>query len=280
MRITSWLRDNGIVLALLVVKILTVIRTGIDTYAISQDILDVMLIDGVFTAMWLYAAFAGESKRALRLRPFAIIGAWAMYGFILMIGWDAHTDDYLISTAVRTAGALALLYDTWDYLSKYLWSFVDGVKKSIEKRLMKPTVEEAFNREMEKALRSSMYSSIRKVKKSMDKLVYEQVDEKLPQLISGELPDRLDVTPLKTKEDAPPSIVDGWKSMKESLRPGEEFKRIHVEDLMDCSHQWAVNIINYGKQDGDVVERRRGLYVYSPSTNGNGHHHDIQILKG
>jgi len=279
MRISSWLRDNGIVLALLVVKILTVIRTGIDTFAISHDMLNVLLIDGVFTAMWLYAAFAGDSQRASRLRPFAILGAWTMYGFILVIGWDAHADNFLIATAVRTAGALALLYDTWDYVSKYIWAFVAKLWMNTIRMWTKPSVEELYNREFTKALRSSIPSSIKRIRGELDDLVYEHSSTQLPQLVSGQLPDRLDVTPLTTVDNYPPSVVDGWKSIKDSLRPGEQFRRSDVEQHMPCSRQWAVNIINCGRQQGDVGELKRGLYVYKPSSNGNGHKDNIQLIE-
>ncbi len=279
MRISSWLRDNGIVLALLVVKVLTVVRTGIDTFAISHDILNVLLIDGVFTAMWLYASFAGEGQRALRLRPFAILGAWSMYGFILIIGWDAHADNYLIATAVRVAGALALLYDTWDYVSKYILTFISNLWKNTIRLWTKPTIEMTYNRELTNALRSSVKSSIRRIRKELGESVYEQIVGQIPQLVSGQLPDRLDVTPLTTVDEYPPSVVEGWKSIKDSLRPGAEFRRSDVEQQMPCSRQWAVNIINCGRQQGDVDELKRGLYVYKPSSNGNGHKDNIQLIE-
>lgn len=280
MKINSWLRDNGIVLALLVVKILTVIRTGIDTFAISHDMLNVFLIDGVFTAMWLYTSFAGDSQRALRLRPFAIIGAWTMFSFIMIIGWDAHANSPLVATAVRVAGALALLYDTWDYVSKYIWAFGAKVWALIRRIYTTRSIEEEYERHMTKAMRASIQSSIKRLKPELNDLVYGEASSRLPQLVSGHIPDRpIDVTPPTTVDEYPPSIVDGWKSMSDSLQPGDVFKRSDVEQHMPCSRQWAVNILNYGRIVGDVVKHKRGVYVYKPSSNGNGHKNNIQLIE-
>lgn len=279
MKIKNWLRDNGIILALLVVKVLTVIRTGIDTYAISQDILNVLLVDGVFTAMWLYAAFAGEGQRAMRLRPFAIIGAWTMYGFILVIGLDAHANSPLVATAVRVAGALALLYDTWDYVSRYIWSFGANLRSLIKRIYTNPSIEETYNKALTSAMLSSVNTSMKRIRGEMGELVYENMTAQLPQQVSSLLPDRVDVTPPAIVDDYPPSIVEGWSSMKGVLQPGDQFKRIDVEQHMPCSRAWAVHIINCGRTRGDVVEHKRGLYIYQPSSNGNGHKDNVKIIE-
>lgn len=106
-------RSFGIALALLCVKVLTTIRTAIDTYNVTQDALNVALIDGAFFAFWAIVAYGGDGKRALAIRPFAAAFAWSLYAAMIYIGIEAHHD--ITALFVRGAGFMALLFDTYTY---------------------------------------------------------------------------------------------------------------------------------------------------------------------
>lgn len=111
----GFLKTSAVPLALLAIKLLTTWRTAVDTFSVTHDWLDVILIDGVMLAFWLVTAYAGENQTAMSIRPFTAIGAWALYLSQLYIGWEAtHTG---VAFIVRGAGGLALLYDTWDYVA-------------------------------------------------------------------------------------------------------------------------------------------------------------------
>jgi hypothetical protein len=107
---------------LLIVKLLVTLRTAIDTYDISADILDVLVIDGGYLALWFVAAYSGKGQTAMALRPFAAGGAWVLYLLMLYIAWHAgdlrgDSSAIVVSMIARVTGAVLLLYDTYDYVA-------------------------------------------------------------------------------------------------------------------------------------------------------------------
>jgi len=65
---------------------------ALDTFAVSRDLLNVVLIDGAMFTFWQITRFAGSSTKALALRPVAAILAWALYLMQIVIGVEAHHD--------------------------------------------------------------------------------------------------------------------------------------------------------------------------------------------
>lgn len=122
MDLDRFARQYGIPAGLILIKLLITLRTGIDTYNVSADILDVLVIDGVYLVLWLIASYSGKSQAAMALRPFAAGGAWALYLAMLYIavaaGHLSGADDaVIVSVIARLAGGILLLYDTYDYIS-------------------------------------------------------------------------------------------------------------------------------------------------------------------
>jgi hypothetical protein len=114
-------KQYGIPIGLILIKLLVTLRTGIDTYEVSADFLDVLVIDGVYLVLWLIAAYSGKGAGAMALRPFAALGAWVLYGLMLYIavvagGLHGGSAAVAVSLIARVAGAVLLLYDTYDYL--------------------------------------------------------------------------------------------------------------------------------------------------------------------
>ena len=121
MDLERFYKQYGIPVGLIFIKLLVTLRTGIDTYEVSNDILDVLVIDGVYLVLWLIAAYSGKGVSAMALRPFAAGGAWVLYGLMLYIAIAAgglHGGDAAVAVSLiaRVAGAVLLLYDTYDYV--------------------------------------------------------------------------------------------------------------------------------------------------------------------
>lgn len=147
-------RDRMIFYGFMFVKLVLFARTGVDTWTVSHDIINVILIDGVFMGMWLAAAYGGKSETALSLRPFAAVGAWLTYASMIAIGWEAHHD--IVSIAARIAGAVALSFDTWDMI-------VIATQRIRIQR--KADTFEMFQERIDKeAMRNAYAASIRKLK--------------------------------------------------------------------------------------------------------------------
>lgn len=113
-------KQVGIPIGLILIKLLVTLRTGLDTYHVSADPLDVLVIDGAYLTLWLIAAYAGKGQEAMALRPFAAGGAWVLYGLMLYIAVKAGQLNgegaaVAVSLIARVAGAVLLLYDTYDY---------------------------------------------------------------------------------------------------------------------------------------------------------------------
>lgn len=149
-------RDILIFVFLLLVKLGTAARTGYDTWTVSHDLLNVILIDCVFLALWFTAAYGGASQQALAIRPFAALGAWLVYGTMVVIGWEAHHDATAFAT--RIAGGVALAFDTWDYIVAY------AQRMRINRKA--DTFESFQEREDNKAMRSAYRKAARRDKRS------------------------------------------------------------------------------------------------------------------
>ena len=106
---------------LIFLKILVTLRTAVDTYHVSNDVLDVLLIDVAYLVLWSIAAYAGNSQQALYVRPFAAAGAWGLYLLALSIAWQAGVLTgtqwgIVVSLIARVAGIILLALDTWSYI--------------------------------------------------------------------------------------------------------------------------------------------------------------------
>jgi len=168
---TKWLRENGIVLGLFAIKLLTTARTGIDTYRVSHDLLDVLLIDGVFLALWLVAAYGGQSKHMMSVRPVASGVAILMYLGMIWIGWKAdHTG---VSIIARVAGLAALLYDTYSYTSEQLRQWNKTIR---EKRLDTIAQKQLI---MAKRVRLAQRRGGHKLQAHIDTMLFEHMRDEL-----------------------------------------------------------------------------------------------------
>lgn len=108
--------DTLITVGLFAIKIGTSVKTGMDTYQVSNDLFSVVLLDGIFLCLWLVLAYGGKSAKALTIRPFAALFAYILYFIMLAIGWSAHTDAPLVAVGVRMGGLMMLVYDTSGYV--------------------------------------------------------------------------------------------------------------------------------------------------------------------
>lgn len=111
-KLTKGLLTAGILL----LHALTAWRTGVDTYSVSGDLLNVVLIDAAFVIAALAAAYLGGSVESLFIRPVAAVLAWVLYIQMVVIGFEAHADQPEVALAVRTAGFGLLVLDTWVYI--------------------------------------------------------------------------------------------------------------------------------------------------------------------
>ncbi len=120
--------------AFVIVKALGLYRTTTDTWAVSHDIANVLLIDGVFAAMWIAAAYGGKSESAMAMRPFAALGAWIAFGFMVIIGWEAHRDA--TAFASRVSIGIVLSYDTWDMIRAAIQRMrIERKAETVEERM-------------------------------------------------------------------------------------------------------------------------------------------------
>ena len=103
-------------IGILILHILTAVKTGLDTYAVSGDLLNVVLIDATFVTAALAAAYLGGSVEALFIRPVAAVLAWVLYVQMVLIGFEANVEHPEIAIAVRSAGFGLLILDTWTYI--------------------------------------------------------------------------------------------------------------------------------------------------------------------
>lgn len=265
-------KDQLVFIVLLAMKFLTTLRTGIDTFTVSRDILNVLLLDGVFLALWFVLAYGGAGKVAMAIRPFAAFGAYLMYGFMLVIGWEAHVDAPLVAIAVRVAGALILLYDTWDYavamnqkrqesLGKTLAERQRNLREKLWGKAYNDTANELYN-EFKSQSRQLLLAD---VEADTD---YRQSLPILPpaakQLTAGKV--RSENVPERSENDKERDVDTSRASVKRRwaeiypLLP-DTFTRKDVEELGKCAKTQAFEAIACGKQRGEVIETdERGTY--------------------
>lgn len=256
----KFLRDSGVPIALIVIKILTTLRTAADTFAISHDILNVALIDGAFLGLWILLAYGGDNAYAKRARPFATMGAWTLYIMMLIIGWDAHKG--IVAIATRTAGGLGLLLDTWDYLAA---TAAPTIKRWQERRNLPPDVTQFGQRLMQNRLRGSVKHSVRSLKPHMDTLVLEQMRQALPGIVYGRMQNVME-NPQKTiaitVESTRKPVIDRWGKVAPMLPSGHEFRRSDMQSLASCERSLASDLIKHGMNIGAIRRVAHGVYVY------------------
>jgi hypothetical protein len=132
---------------LLAIKGLLAFLYGYDTfqtaimngYPQAVAVLHTLVIDGVFTAFWIYAAHAGESETAQRQRWIAALFAWVVFVGML---WIASVSGPTALVA-RIAGALYLAYDTYAMLAE---QYVNARNRIIGKRGAQSDEDKFYNR--------------------------------------------------------------------------------------------------------------------------------------
>lgn len=264
-------RDKLVFYVLLGMKILTTLRTGIDTYTISKDILNVLLLDGVFLALWFVLAYGGKGQIAMAIRPFAAFGSYLMYAFMLGIGWEAHVNQPLVAVAVRVAGALILLYDTWDYAVAWNQRRIDLLGKTSSERQRNwrdKAWEKAYKKALKKAEPDIETQSSGLLSGDLEADTdYRQTLPILPppirkQLTAGtraNVPNVPNVLEEREIDTSRASIQRRWNAVYTVLP--DTFRRSDVEELGKCRKTQAFEAITYGKQRGEVLETaERGVY--------------------
>lgn len=253
-----FLREYAVPAAQLLIKLLTAVRTGVDTFVISVEVvmwlrvLNVILLDGVFMTFWLIAAYAGTNEWARRVRPFAVLGAAVMYVFMFAIGFEAHHD--LLAFAVRLAGGIALAMDVWDYVSELVRSWVQAWKN----RPM-PSTGDYAQRLVHRGLRTSYNRAAREIQRELDQMALTGMRQELPALVAG-VSRSVAVDQSSSANDYDPTANARWQSVKDRI-PSGEFSRTTVEELADCGKTLAVRIINAAERAGDVRRTRHGFYT-------------------
>lgn len=267
------LRDYGVPASLFLIKFLTTWRTAADTYAVSGDWLNVALIDGVFLGLWFLLAYGGENQYAKRSRPFAVLGAWALYIMMLIIGWSAHHG--IVAIAVRVAGGLGLLLDTWDYVISTL---APAWQRWQHQRAQPADVTQFGQRLMQNHLKRSIRRSAGALRPHMDTLVLEQMRDALPEVVYGRVSrvtDDPQATIASTAITVRKPVVARWEAVAPLLPSGQEFRRVDVEAIADCKRSLANDLVNYGISIGAIREVDRGVYVYA-----NGNKQLVEVING
>ena len=114
-------KSRMITAIMLSLKILFSIRTGIDTYKASGDLLNVMLIDVAFLAFWMVLAYGPDSWDRVKWvsAGFAVL----LYAVFFWIGISVHNETFqtaAVAVFARLSGGALLAYDLWDYISELL----------------------------------------------------------------------------------------------------------------------------------------------------------------
>ncbi len=208
-----------------------------DTWAVSRDLLNVVLIDAVFMGLWFAAAYGGRGENALAMRPFAALGAWLMYAAMLIIGWEAHRDA--TAFAVRIAGGVALSYDTWDYIVSV------AARARIQRKAM--TFEAFCAREDERAMRKGYAHAVRKTRRTQlqdasNMIASARIQRYANEHLSPVLATTEDVTVMgfRMLEDNRIECLDcGWKSPKSypNMRAAQS---AHAGHCAGASHRNAL----------------------------------------
>jgi hypothetical protein len=254
-------KDTLIFWALILVKALTTLRTGLDTYAVSGDVLNVLLVDGAFLTFWLIAAYGGKGASSIALRPFAAGGAVALYIIMLLIGWTAHPG--VVAVAVRVAGGLALGYDISDYLLT-AWGFLTTKRK---RRLL--NVDSLAERLEAKEKRRAYHSAARAMRENYETYAVNDMRARLlmpavPDVLEGELVEDVQLPPSTTLTKVDEHLL----TVAEQALYQRQFKAADVAEWAGVSRQYANTIIKEAKSRKLArPTKQRGLYVWT----GNGH---------
>lgn len=206
-----YLRDYGVPAVLLLVKALTTLRTGLDTYAISGNLIDVLLLDGVFLSLWLLLAYGGDSQAMRRLKPFATAGAFGMYLFMLYVGWEAHHS--IVSIGVRIAGGVALVADIWDYVAARYDEKRKArqARRQAERRRSELGLAVYYDEQITRRLRRSVARAARRLSSHMDVAIFERARAGLPEVIDAKLHDGL-------SRPAPRQVVGAARQLPDITR--------------------------------------------------------------
>lgn len=108
----------------------------------AEAIGDFVVLDLFLFAVWNAASYEGNSKALRDMRPFAALLAWALFGAMLFIGWEAGG---LVSLIARIGGGGLLLYDTIDVIRGILAGRTKKRKPTFAEKLAKRR-ERAFQR--------------------------------------------------------------------------------------------------------------------------------------
>lgn len=254
-------------LPFLIVKILTAIQTGWDTYHVTHSLLKVLLIDGAFLALWLYLAYAGQGRQDRINRIYASVVAVALYGIMLLIGWESSPG--WASIGVRFAGGAVLFWDIFRFTSQEVATWWTGLQKRSEARKQ---VEFVYGQQMEKLLKIGIKAARKQLQPKINNAVYNELEAMVPRyvraqsaraasVVDGEVVDLNERSRALTVPSQ--SIVDNWRKVSEALDPGDIFKRVDVEDIASCAKTYASQIVNYGLQIGQAQEAPgKGMYVF------------------
>lgn len=260
---------------LLFVKLLTALRTGIDTYLVSQDFLNVLLLDVTFLVLWAIFAYTGRGATAMAIRPFAAAGAFFMYGWMMYIGWEAHSDNPAVALAVRSAGLVMLIYDAWDYGVALYQKQQDKLGRTLgekQRNYRAKVWEEAYKKAVDKTKPSFYQHSLLMLGSDIDgdtdyrESVYVMPPprKQLPAgLVENERSQNVLGMSKNEKEReidvSRPSIKRRWDEVYPAL--ADTFTRKDIEEVCKCAKTQAFEIIAYGKHLGLVSETaERGVY--------------------
>lgn len=298
---TRFMRTSAAPVALLFIKLFTALRTGLDTLIVLDvfraDVstiqflnafVYVVLIDLVFTGLWFYAAYGGDSKQAALLRPYAIGGAWILYVGMIIVGWAAHPESPYLALLSRVAGGVALGYDTSSVLGPTLRNIYHFFADGIQERRRAKGPEETYRRVVQETMVKTIMSSAPAMRKQiasaiesrlgeLDDVVYEilptpdEFTDISRTSTEKQLPALTDISRTST-EDRPiavwMAVQQAWESCKFNLTVGEIFTRARIEECTSLGRSRATDIINFGIELNEVHRVGKGRYIYRPVVQG------------
>lgn len=152
-------------------KALFAVRYGYDTIAASLASgdhwiiasLNTLVIDAMFTLMWLLASSKSKREDVQRMKIPAAVGAWLMY---LAMLWIAGSFGEGTTLVARAAGALMLAFDTYEIFAEALRSWLTGLKEARDARRLaqsRETVEQRKQRVRDDAWKAGYALVVRTV---------------------------------------------------------------------------------------------------------------------
>lgn len=152
-------------------KGLFALRYGYDTIAASLASgdhwiiasLNTLVIDFMFTLMWLLAASKSKREDVARMRVPAAVGAWAMY---LAMLWIAGSFGEGTTLVARVAGALMLAFDTYEIFDGAIRHWLEGLKEARDARkaaALRETVDQRRQRVRDDAWKAGYALVVRTV---------------------------------------------------------------------------------------------------------------------